>query len=231
MVEVVAVWGALTGTAGLGLAGWRELRNQKKNLNVEWGFQYIYHRGPDGDYLGDIWVCVSAWNDGRRTLSIEHAGFEFLVPAPSRILSEHQEDLPEGMPVLTNVRFEIALNDETIDVIPDGPAVKIWARIGPILKQGIDPTEARMRAFVVTVRESYWWSKPGLLVHRTDPGRDLDETKAAVKRLITRALDGELPIPPAMPGQLYSMQRLILEGEVEHSRDLDPNRERDERKD
>ncbi len=226
MAEAVAIWGALTGTAGLGLAGWRELRNQKKNLNVEWGFQYVYRQGSNGDVLRDIWVFVSAWNDGRRTLSIEHAGFEFLVPAPPRIVDEHGSDLPDGMPVLTNVRFEIALNGETIDVIPDGPAVKIWARVGPILKQGINPAETPMRSFAVTVRENYWWSKEGLLVHRSDPGRDRDETKRAIDALADEAIDGDCPTPPAVPGQLYPMQRLILEGEVENSKDLDLDRKR-----
>lgn len=229
MAEAVAIWGALTGTAGLGLAGWRELRNQKQNLNVEWGFQYVYRRGSDGDHLGDIWVCVSAWNDGRRTLSIEHAGFEFLVPAPPHIRSKHAQDLPDGMPILTNVRFEIALNGQTIDVVPDGPAVKIWARVGPILKQGINPAETPMRTFVVTVRENYWWSRKGLLVHRPDPGRDLQETKRAIDGLVEKAIAAEPPIPPAEPGQIYPMQRLILEGEVEHSRDLDPSPTPDER--
>ncbi len=187
---------------------------------MERGWQYVYEKQGDAERLKDVWVCVMAWNTGHRPLSIEHVGFEFIVPSSPEQVAEVGVDLPRSdRPVWINARFEIALNGETIEVIPDGPSVKVWARIEPILARGIDPTVTPMRSYVVTVPETFWWSFEGPLLARPPQGRKAEKTAEELSRLRRNALDNEAELP-TIPGQVIGMPRLILEGEVERSSEL-----------
>jgi hypothetical protein len=216
MPDPIAIWGAVTGTAGLGLATWRERRSWRRSLRVERGWQYVYTKNGGTEQLKDVWVSAMAWNTGHRPLSIEHVGFEFIVPRSREQLAEVGVKVDPGdRPTWINIRFEIALNGETIEVVPDGPSVKVWTRIGPILDAGVDPTTTLARSFVVTVPETYWWSEEGPLLPVPPQGRDPEVTEAELAHL-----SGEENTEPMVPGKVIGLPRLLLEGEVERTSDL-----------
>jgi len=222
MVDPIAVWGAVTGTVGLGIAGWRELRGNKRSLRVERGWQFVY----DADeQLQDVWVCVMVWNTGRRPLHVEYVGFEALVVGERKIADDAGMDLPPENNVWVNKRFEIALNGDTLEVVPDGPSVKVWTRLFPICADGIDPTGTEVQPYVVTVPEKWWLGPPGPLLPELPPGKTLEEAgtelvSAAVKYAGPEVLAAN---PANRPGEVIGVMRLILEGDVERTSDLFPD--------
>jgi hypothetical protein len=221
--DPLAIWGATTGTAGLGIALRREIWSSKRRLRVANGWQFVFVKNDDGgQHLADVWVYVMAWNTGRRPLHIEHAGFEFVVEGSRRLAEAVGAELGPDNRVWMNARIEIALNAETFEVIPDGPSVKLWTRIQPILAFGIHPMETRMQPYVVTVPEQYWWGEEGPLLPSPPQGMDSYEASAAVGRLATEYVDehGKREFTGEEPGEVHGVPRLILEGDVERSGDL-----------
>lgn len=217
-VDPLALWGAVTGTAGLGLLGWQEFRSRRRRLSVERGWQFSYRN----DELVDVWVYVMAWNTGDRPLHIEYAGFEAIVPGDRSLADTAGFNLPPENDVWTNKRFEIALNGETLEVIPDGPSVKIWTRLFPICAHNIDPTSTEIRPYVVTVPETYWFGSAGPLLPQVPPGKTREE---AGEELVNAAVRHEGPdvviqVPESRVGDVVGLARLIIEGDVEHAKDV-----------
>lgn len=219
-LDPIAVWGAVTGTAGLGLTVWRERRNRNRSLNVSHGWQFVY----DGkDKLIDVWVCVSAWNTSHRPAHIEHVGFEAIVELDPQLAINAGVEVPPGQRPATNRRFEIALGGETFEVVPDGPMVKIWTRLFPICKHGIDPTLTPVRPFVVTVPETYWWGPISPLLPEMPPGKSRDEAGEELARVAVRHAGAEVlepPMPANRVGEVIGLMRLVLEGDVERTSDV-----------
>ena len=218
VADPIAIWGAVTGTAALSLNVWRELRGTKRSLRVEHGWQYVRN---EHSQLLDVWVCVMVWNTGRRPIHIEHAGFVTLFEGPRELADEFGYELGPENRMWVEQRFEIALNGETIEAIPDGPAVKIWTRLPPITLYGIDPFEQDVRAFVVTVPERYWFGPTVPLVRTPLPGLTKHETGAAVLQL--HAAESESRKAAGLPrthplGDVIGLQRLILEGDVQYAK-------------
>lgn len=218
MPEPLAIVGAVTGTTSLAVTLWRERRGVKRSLRVESGWQFVY--GAEDELL-DVWVCVMAYNTGRRPLHIEHVGWEILVEAPPE-LAEAAGVAP-GKRAYNSHRFEIALNGETLEVVPDGPSVKVWTRLVPICAYGINPAETRVRPYVMTVPETYWWGSHGAIVPQTPPGRDPTQVTAAFARIVRDELDpkqmGEA-LPFAEEPSVIGLERLILDGDVKRASDL-----------
>lgn len=219
-LDPIAVWGAVTGTAGLGLVAWRERRSRKRSLNVSHGWQFVY----DGnDELIDVWVCVSAWNTSHRPAHIEHVGFEAIVEADPKLATDAGVAVPPGQPLVTSRRFEIALSGETFEVVPDGPKVRIWTRLFPICKHGIDPTLTVVRPFVVTVPDIYWWGPTSPLLPQTPPGKTLEEAGEELARVAVRHAGADVlepPMPADRAGEVIGLMRLVLEGDVERTSDV-----------
>jgi hypothetical protein len=220
MADVVAIWGAVTGSVGLGLALRREIWDNKRSLRVEHGWQYVFHTDEEGrERLIDVWVCVQAWNTGRRSLSIEHLGFGWQVEGPRELAAQVGVELgPENRVWIQN-RVEIALNGETIEVIPDGPKVKVWARISGILAFGIDPRDTLLCPFVVTVPDRYWWGDERVLIPEPPVGRPVELVESGLAELAANASRSPSARRPE-PGEVVGVPRLVLRGDVERSDDV-----------
>lgn len=218
MADPLAILGAVTGTTSLGVTLWRERRGIRRSMGVERGWQFVYD--DDGNLL-DVWVCVMAYNTGRRPLHIEHAGWEFLVEGP-REMADAAGIGPDNRVWVTQ-RFEIALNGETIETVPDGPSVKIWTRLVPVCAYGIDPGASALRPFVMTVPETYWYGPEGPLIPETPPGRERDDVIAAFTEITNAELDPKLKgNPKKFPDEpaVHGLMRLVLDGDVERTSDL-----------
>jgi hypothetical protein len=216
-VDPIAVWGAITGTTGLGLTLWRERRSRKRSLRVAHGWQFVY---DENEELIDIWVSVMAWNTSHRPAHIEHVGFEAIVEGDPELAAHAGIEVPQDQHLVTNRRFEIALAGETLEVVPDGPSVKIWTRLFPICSHGIDPTLTPIRPYVVTVPETYWWGPMSPLLPQPPPGKTLKEAGQELARAAVRHAGAQVlqpPIPADRAGEVIGLMRLVLEGDVERT--------------
>lgn len=224
MAEPIAVWGAVTGTLGLGITAWREISGNKKSVRVHHGWQFVY--GND-DRMTDIWFYVMVHNDGRRPVHIEHLGFNFIVDAPEDI-KEQVKDMPDtyipdGPALKHEMRFEIALNGETLEVLPDGPSVKVLTQGKPILATGIDPLTTPMSPFAVSVPERYWWGPESPLLPRLPTGYTAEESASSIQRIAEESrTELEVPSYLELPGQLRGLKRLVLDGDVDRLEDVAP---------
>jgi hypothetical protein len=171
-------------------------------------------------------VCVTLYNKGRKPLHVQYVGFETMVVGDRRIAEEAGLDLPPDNNVWVNQRFEIALNTQTLEVAPDGPPVRIWTRLIPICRYAIDPTTTPFTAYAVTYYETFWWeAEPQpLLARPSQVHRSREEVGEAVARLVLAEMrDEEMKSPTDLVGGVVGLQRLILDGDVEHTRDLFPS--------
>lgn len=226
MSNGLAIWGAVTGTigtlTGLGSLVRTALRDRKEShreLEVTHGWQYAYRNNE----LLDVWVCVTLFNRGRKPLHAQYVGFETMVIGDRTLARDAGVELPKENNVWVNHRFEIALNSEVLEIAPDGPPVRVWTRLVPICRYAIDPTTTPFRAYAVTYNEVYWWeNNPQPLlpepsqVHRT-PGA----IGEAVATLVLDEMGDEGMKPPTdLVGGVVGLQRLILDGDVLHVRDV-----------
>lgn len=182
------------------------------------GWQFVH--SPDGKLL-DVWVNVTAFNTGRRPLHIEYVGFETFMAVSQDILDGTELPRPTEDPFLMVQRFEIALNGEAIEVLPDGPSVKIWTRLPPILAAApMDPMARPIRPFVVSWPETYWWEKEAKpLIPEPTHG----PTGADIRGQLGALVDAESakgPLPRLRPGVPVGLQRLLLDGSTERASDL-----------
>lgn len=224
MADPIAVWGAVTGTTGLGLALRREVVGSRRSMRVDRGWQYVSHY-PDGRGLGrgelkDVWVYVMAHNTGRRPLHIEHVGWEYFTKATPEAIREAKDKgqvfhSPEDEARM-QVRVEIALNGETLEVLPDGPSVKIYTRIGPLLGLGIDPLTTPVAPYVVSVPEKYWWGTEGPLLPEIPGHYKESDVENGLERIKAEFL-GDDPVEELIPGMVYGLPRLMLQGDVEYT--------------
>jgi hypothetical protein len=229
MSNTVAIWGAVTGTIGTLTGAGNLLRtvrrdraDQKRELEVTHGWQYAY--GHDDELL-DVWVCVTLYNTGRRPLHVQYVGFEAMVIGDRRLAEGAGVDLAPDNNVWVNQRFEIALNGETIEVAPDGPWVRVWTRLVPMCRYGIDPTTTDVVAYAVAYHERYWWeaTPQPLLARPSQIHRTAEDVGEAVAQLVVREMGDDKSEPVrVIAGHVVGLQRLILDGDVLHTRELFP---------
>jgi hypothetical protein len=193
----------------------------KRYLRVERGWQYALSVSENGDKaLKDVFVYVMAWNTGRRPLHIEHAGWEFLVPGPRSLADEAGVELGPDNQVWVNQRVEVGLNGETFEVIPDGPSVKLWTRLGPLLGLGINPTSMAVRPYVVTVPEQYWWGSEGPLLPQPPPGLPVEKVERGLMDMARKQPDKRPQLGNLEVGYVHGVPRLILEGDIEKTSEV-----------
>jgi hypothetical protein len=227
MANALAIWGAVTGTIGtltgvgaLARGIWREHRDSKLKLEVTHGWQFSFKEDRS---IRDVWVCVTLYNRGRRPVHVQYVGFEAPVVGDRSMAEERGLELGDGRRVWTNLRLEIALGDEAVEVAPDGPRVRIWTRLAPICRYGIDPTMTDFAAFAVTYHEIYWWERPlPLLPEPVQPYRTVEEMGEAVAHFFLEDLgDEEMAPAPRRAGSVVGLQRIIVDGDAFHVRASD----------
>jgi hypothetical protein len=227
MADGIAVWGAITGTIGmltglgnLARTAWRDRKDNRRELEVTHGWQYAYNQD---DELLDVWVCVTMFNRGRKPLHVQYVGFEAMVIGDRGLAEQVGVGLPEENNVWVNQRFEIALNDEVLEVAPDGPPHRAWTRLPPICHYAIDPTETPVRAYAVSYYETFWWERhpQPLLPQPSQVHRSREAVGEAVAHLVLAEMGDDPMKPPTdLVGGVIGLQRLILDGDVEHTREL-----------
>src|SRR4051794_32928705 len=117
-MDPIAVWGAVTGSVGSGVALRREDLSGKRHLAVAPGIYLNTSRIFPGR-ITHGWAVIVFWNRGGRPLAVEHAGFEWVV---SEVLRE------TAVRVATR-RAEVHLEDP-IELPVDGPTRKVYTPLG-----------------------------------------------------------------------------------------------------
>lgn len=216
-VTWAAAWGAVTGTASLTLLLWKERRAVRRGVEVRAGWQYAVD--PTDDHIFDVWVSVQARATGQRPTSVEFVGFEIKILADREKMREHRgvEWRPDRN-LWVRHTAEIALNGEVLELKPDGPFVKVWTRLPPIVARGIDPTDLLVRPYVVTGQEEHWYGPASPFLPRPPRNETQDEVRDALDNLA--ALEPNRgKLSDVEPG-VFGLERLMLEGTTVSSREL-----------
>ena len=148
MVDPLAVYGALTGTVGLGIGVRREVLASRRRLVVEAGSNFTLSR-TDPARVALAWWIVAVRNPGGRALAVERIGMECVAGGEPRVA-------------------EVNL-DEPIELPVDGPQRKVYTPLGPILAAGVVPFST-VRPFAVTTGGKWWYAEPRPLVMLVPPG-------------------------------------------------------------
>lgn len=186
MVDPLALWGAVTGTAATGISVRRELVAGRRRLAVAPGSNFIMGTGDEPELMHG-WALVAVWNTGGRPLAVERVGFRYNV---------FDAASDEGVLHIWQYHAHIALGDP-IELPVDGPTRKIYTPLGPILAAGIDPT-ASLEAFAVTTGDHWWISPPQALIQALPPGMNEDQLGAELTKLKAAA-----EVPPSHDRQVY----------------------------
>jgi hypothetical protein len=190
MVDPVAIWGALTGTAGAGIAVRREALTGRRRLTVQSSLRIITSRlEPDLGHVLAAFACVGFWNTGGRSLAIERVGFRFFVDDPA-----------PGQPFM---RVAYVHLDQPIEAGVDGPSHQVFTPLGPMLAAGIDPFGV-LEAIAVTTGGKEWQAPMQPLVFSLPPGLSAEEFSKDLVRLREEAdrppmVGDQIPLKPAEP--------------------------------
>jgi len=185
-VEFLAAWGAITGTAGAGIALRREYLAGRRRLAVQPTVNLSTSRvEPVGALLGG-WAAVVVWNTGGRSLAIERAGFRYL--ALGRETNE-----PHIMRAIIHM-------ENPVTAAVDGPSQKVYTPLGPMMASGINPFDM-VEAFVITTGGKEWFSPAQPLIRAVPPivGPEL------LKKGLAQLRDEADP-PPKMEDEIALLQ-------------------------
>lgn len=139
MVDPIAVWGAITGTAAVALTVRREVISNRRSLRVDFGWNWIVD-GEKGELI-DYYVYVMVTNTGARDITVMHAGLGW----PTEVIQEGGDDEPT---YYAGRRVEFFF-DDPIHLKVDGPPVKIDAS-GGSLAHLFDPLTAVVQPMAFT---------------------------------------------------------------------------------
>lgn len=192
MAEPIAIWGAVTGTIGAGLALRREVLARRTRLAVRPGVSVNMTRDEGPPRITHAWAFVNFWNIGGRPLAAERVGFTYLV-------TNDQSGKSLSPSAYHEHRLDIHL-DGAIELPVDGPSHRVSTPLGPLLKAGMDP-HSLIRAFVITTGDKEWVSPPQGLLGNLPPMTTRDQLANALHRL---ADDAALP---AIVGQMAALVR------------------------
>jgi hypothetical protein len=168
--DPIAIWGAVTGTAGVIIAVRREVVSNRRRLVVLPGVNLTISRTEPPE-VRLAWAAVQVYNGGGRPLAVEHVGF--------RYFARYVGELPEGVeqepdrPIIIEHRAQIYLR-EPITLAVDGPSRTIYTPLGPMLAAGISAV-APLEAFAITTGGGEWFSPPTPIIQATPPGMTLEQ--------------------------------------------------------
>lgn len=189
LTDPIAIWGALTGSVGAGVALGREMVSRRKRLAVRPGVNYnISRRDPIGA-VTHAWAFVQFWNTGGRPIAVERAGFKYYVST----------DLGDGVMGLKETWAEIAIS-KPIELPVDGPSAKVHTPLGPMLAAGIDPV-SDVYAYAITAGDREWEGSPQPLVQSLLPPMTPELLLDGLE-----ALTLEAELPPKI-GHLISLRQ------------------------
>jgi hypothetical protein len=185
-MELLALWGAVTGTAGAGIALRREFLAGRRRLAVAPTVNFSISRVEPVGALLQGWAAVAAWNTGGRSLAIERVGFQYLA-------------VVRGTEEVRVMRAMIHM-ERPVTAAVDGPTQKIYTPLGPMLAGGINPFDM-VEALVVTTGGREWFSPAQPLIQSvpTLVGPDLFKTGL-------EQLRNEAEAPPQAGDELALLQ-------------------------
>jgi hypothetical protein len=192
VADPLAIWGAVTGTAGLGIALRREVISNRRGVRVDHGWRYAL-KDDDPPQLFDMRIYVMVTNIGRRDIAVEHVGWEWLVPAGTddagrNIYDAHRAELPLAEPVLLK---------------PDGAPAKFETSVGQLLALGIDALADEVWPVAFTDGGNVGWhGEAGLLAQKIPPRLGEERLRAGLARLRDET------VPPRVMGRdgLYALR-------------------------
>jgi hypothetical protein len=192
-MEPLALWGAVIGTAGAGIAVRREYLSSRRRLAVVPAIRINASRQEPVGEIQSAFASIQFWNSGGRALAVERVGFRFTAAAPDGELRE--------------MRAEILL-DGAIEAKVDGPSHKIYTPLGPMLAAGISPVGA-VEAFALTTGGRCWSAPAQPLIRSLPPVMTNEQLGEGLARLREEAEP-----PPIVGAQIALHQELpLLPGE------------------
>jgi hypothetical protein len=165
---VVAVWGAITGTVGVGIAALREVRENRVRITVIDLHHFERPRAQPGSILKAS-VGIGVRNDGRRRVGIEHIGL--------RLLDGRRIEFVGIEPFLLE---------------PDSRLHEFYVPLAELLL--VDGVDAFATPVIPWARSSdgRWWpGMPFTLVTALPPGVDFENVQARLRQLQATPRDGE----------------------------------------
>jgi hypothetical protein len=145
VVDPVALWGAITGTAVI-ISGRRELHGSRTRVGIDHRLFFILNRDKPGTVRA-AWVGVRLWNKGGRAFTVERIGFQWLA------------SWQEGSSLhldMTPTIAEIALDGEKIELAPNGPSQTVSTPLGSAFAAGLDPFSDLIVAWAHTTDGTEW---------------------------------------------------------------------------
>lgn len=174
-MDPLALWGAVTGTAGVGISLRREYLVGRRDLAVAPGINFSTSRVEPVGAITHGWACVAFWNTGGRSLAVERAGFQYLA-------------IEKGTDKLLTRRAMIYMETPR-EAAVDGPTFKLYTPLGPMLAAGIS-LFGEVEALAITTGGREWMSPPQPLLQSMPPMVTHDLLKTGLERLRD---DGEAP--------------------------------------
>lgn len=167
-MEPLAVWGAVTGTVGVLVAGRREYLASRKRLAVAPGIHLVSSRVEPVGEIRSAWAIVAFWNQGGRPLAIERVGFQYLAL-----------DKASGEPRVMRAMIYL---DTPVEAAVDGPTGKIYTPLGPMLAAGIHPL-GPLEGVAITTGGREWLSPPQPLIKSLPPVSSADQLSRGLEYL------------------------------------------------
>lgn len=167
-MDPLALWGAVTGTAGAGIALRREYLLGRRRLTVAPGINFTTSRVEPVGAIVAGWACVAFWNIGGRSLAVERAGFQYLA------FEKGTEEL--------RMRRAMIYMPTPVEATVDGPTHKLYTPLGPMLAAGISPF-GTIEALAITTGGKEWLSPPQPLLQSIPPVGPPELLQTGLERL------------------------------------------------
>lgn len=202
MPDWIAIWGAVTGTLAVTIAGRRELILNRARLGMQHGAWFSLDADPD---LDEARLTIQIWNDGGQPLTIEHVGVH---------LHPIWDDVERELVVVDErgTQVEIELEGAQVEMQPGGPSRTFYAPLVGLIQAGIDVLEWPGAAWVRTSDQKVWRGK----VHPVVPGRVPDRFRREIERMQSQVAIGlgpqEAPTHVRLPSHAPSSERGVLYG-------------------
>ena len=135
-MDPLALWGAITGTMAVVIAGRREFISNRARLGIEHGIWYLF--GNDPPNLNEAWLLVRVWNDGAQPLTVERVGLD-LLPV---VVDAERELIVLGT---EGQHVEIELRGESVELRPGGPSHSFYAPLGGLVQARVEILDSPRR--------------------------------------------------------------------------------------